>query len=79
MISASFTEFVEKYTKPCPDPECPSCKTFGLRMYCPPDAPERVVCLNRNCPDYERLEGMPDPNWTRSLLSPCPPPDRPTD
>ncbi|MFJ4637638.1 hypothetical protein ACIP69_18690 [Streptomyces hygroscopicus] len=59
MSDSPFFEFIQKYTKPHPNPECPSCKTFALRTYCPPDAPERVVCLNRDCPDYERLDGMP--------------------
>lgn len=59
MSDPAFAEFVLTYTKPCPDPECPSCKTFGRRTYCPPGGSERVVCLNEQCPDYERLEGMP--------------------
>ena len=60
MTSTSFYEFCQTYTKPHPNPECPSCRTFALRIYSPPEGQERTVCLNRYCPDYERLDGMPD-------------------
>jgi len=59
MSHSPLFEFIQTYTKPHPNPECPSCKAFGLRIYCPPGKPERTVCFNTQCPDYERLDGMP--------------------
>lgn len=62
MAASPFYEFIQTYTKVHPNPECPSCGTFALRIYCPPDGPERTICIYGRCPDYEHVEGMPDPN-----------------